>query len=500
VSDVTTQSVIVFGAGEAGRRALHSLQRAGGWNVLGFADNALPRHGTTFEGLPVLPPASLPSAGVERIVVASQASAQIVPQLRALGFRQEQIDLYRFADDTIVPIEPAGPECPRILLLTDDCISPSHGTGAVLLRHFAGYPRERLLHGYLRLKGDPFLPHSFKVAPSAEITSADAAATPDKRILSAAQLIAELTRSHGPIDLVYSHFFGETGLTFLRELLSELPSSVPVIHHVQDLLAQDDARFDALLREVSPRVSEFWAIGPGLADRVHAATGRTATLMNTFSCPITPTFKREHRDVDAGFTAVMLGNSHMPWVLDRVRSVWAEVRRRHGVGPIRWFAYPTSVLYVEHAGVRVEPDIEYYGYLSDRVLHQHLCAADLAIIPFNIADEPEYGYARYSIPSRLTEFLNAGLPVFAAAGRNTEARRFIAHHRIGTFSTIADAETFTRDLLTVVESAATRRALGAASRAFALENCDVERYRDRLFARIGALTSFDFGSVRLRAA
>jgi hypothetical protein len=139
--------------------------------------------------------------------------------------------------------------------------------------------------------------------------------------------------------------------------------------------------------------------------------------MDTFSCLITLTFKQDHRNVGADFTAVMLGNSHMPWVLDRLRAVWPEVRRQHGVGPIRWFAYPTSVLYVERAGVRVGPDIEYFGYLSDRVLHEHLCAADLAIIPFNIADEPEYGYARYSIPSRLTEFLNAGLPVFAAAGR-----------------------------------------------------------------------------------
>ena len=499
MSQQETQSVIVFGAGEAGRRALACLRREGGWHVIGFADNATQRHGTTFEGLPVVAPAQIEQLGAERVVVASQASAQIVPQLRALGLRQDQIDTYHFADDAIVPLEPAGPACPRILVLTDDCISPSHGTGAVLLRHFAGYPRERLLHGYLRLKGDPFLPHSFKVAPAADITASDASA-PEKRTLSAAQLIAEITRSHGPIDLVYSNFFGETGLVFLRELVGEIGETVPVIHHVHDLLADNDDQFDARLREVAPRVTEFWAIGPGLADRVHAATGRSVTLMNTFSCPITPTFKREHRDVSPEFTAVMLGNSHMPWVLDRVRSVWAEVRRRHGVGPIRWFAYPTSVLSVERAGVRIEPDIEYYGYLSDRVLHQQLCAADLALIPFNIADEPEYGYARYSIPSRLTEFLNAGLPVFAAAGRNTEARRSIAHHRIGTFSTIADTETFTRDLLAVVDSAAARRTLGAASRQFAIEHCDVERYRDRLFARIGALTHFDFGSRRLKAA
>jgi hypothetical protein len=493
------QTVIVFGAGEAGRRALNCLHREPAWEVVAFADNSTQRQGSIVEGLPVVAPATLRTSNVDRIVIASQAFAQILPQLRALGIATSRIDIYRFADDAIVPVEAEATVWPRVLVLTDDCIAPSHGTGAVLLRHFADYPREQLLHAYLRLKGDPFLPHSYKVAPASEIAETKGTGL-EKPALSASQLLTELQASHGPIDLVYSNFFGETGLTFLSELLKELPSSVPVIHHVHDLLTESDERFDSLLRTVAPRVSEFWAIGPGLADRVRHATGRDVVLMNTFSCPITPSFKRDHRDVSSEFTAVMLGNSHMPWVLDKLRAAWAEVRRQHGVGPIRWFAYPTSVLYVERAGVRIDPDIEYYGYLSDRVLHEYLCSADLAIVPFNIADVPEYGYARYSIPSRLTEFLNAGLPVFAAAGRHTEARRFIAHHGIGRSSTLAETDQFTRDLLSIVRDTAARRFLGRASRNYAIEHCDVTRYRERLYHRIGALTRFDFSTAARQAA
>ncbi len=483
-----TESIVIFGAGEAGRRALAHLRRSAGREVLAFADNNADRHGALVEGLRVITPESLPACDVDRIVVASQAHKDIVVQLRRLGFATSRIEIYNPGADRCEPLAPPAAGLPRILILTDDCIAPSHGTGAVLLRHFAGYPRELLMHGYLRLKGDPFLPHSYKVASLSECAAAGPVSGTERPPMNALQLIAETRAALGGVDLVYSNFFGEAGLTFLRELVDVLDPSIPVVHHVHDLLTEEDDRFDGLLRDVSPRVAEFWAIGPGLGERVTRVTGRRVVPMNTFSCPITPTFKQSHRELDRTFTAVMLGNSHMPWVLDKLRDVWAEVRRRHGVGPIRWYAYPTSVLYVERAGVRVEPDIEYYGYLNDRVLHEHLCDADLAIIPFNITDEPEYAYARYSIPSRLTEFMNAGLPVIAAAGAQTEARRFMVEHGVGDCATIANTADFTTELLRVMQSTERRRALGAAGRAFAVTNGNVEHYRQRLFARLANLT------------
>lgn len=488
MSQVATPSVLVFGAGEAGRRALSCLRRNAGIDVTAFADNDRARHGTSFEGLPIVAPDVIRSGVFERIVVASHAASQIVPQLRGLGVPADRIDVFRLAENEIEPASSAVDGWPRLLVLSDECISPSHGTGAVLLRHFADYPKEQLVHAYLRQRGDAFLPHSYPVARSGDIDPRPSANPSQRLPRAAAELVADVRLQHGPIDLVYSNVFGEAGLLVLQEILAELDPSIPVVHHVHDLLTPDDGRFDAVLREVAPRITEFWAVGQGLADRVTRVTGRRVELMNTFSCPITPAFKSRHRDLDAGFTAVMLGNSHMPWVLDRLRAVWAEIRREYGVGPIRWFAYPTSALQVEHAGVRIEPDIEYYGYLSDRVLHQHLCEADLAIVPFNIEDEPETGYARYSIPSRLTEFLNAGLPIFAAAGSGTETCRFITGRAIGRCSTPARAGTFKADLAAFMRDRIGREAVGGAARRFAQHSCDVNRYRERLMGRFGALT------------
>jgi glycosyltransferase involved in cell wall biosynthesis len=168
-------------------------------------------------------------------------------------------------------------------------------------------------------------------------------------------------------------------------------------------------------------------------------------------------------------------------VLHHVRNVWRRVREEvPGLGPIQWYAYPTSVLYVRDAGVEYGPEIEYYGYLNDRVLHEHLCAADLALVPFNIADEPEYQYAAYSVPSRITEFLNAGLPIFAAAGRGTETRRFLTAHGIGDCATIADEIEFAGTLLALMRDTPRRLALSRQGRAYAEARCDVRMHQARL--------------------
>jgi hypothetical protein len=207
---------------------------------------------------------------------------------------------------------------------------------------------------------------------------------------------------------------------------------VPVIQHFHDWLYADLRAFERSLVAIAPQITEFWAITDALGLRISQMTGRAVRTMNTFKCDIAESYKREHRDLDPRFRVVMLGNSHMPWVLHHVRNVWRRIREQvPGLAPIQWYGYPTSVLYVREAGVEFEPEIEYYGYLNARVLHEHLCAADLALVPFNIADAPEYHYAEYSVPSRITEFLNAGLPIVAAAGTGTETSRFLTGHDIG---------------------------------------------------------------------
>jgi hypothetical protein len=493
---------VIYGAGAAGQAARGCAMRDTNRSVVAFADRDPRKIDTRIADLPVVGPAALTGDWFDEVVVASHAWRDITTSLLAAGIPADRLSVYHAGEDRLAPFiqSRGGPSAPCVLVLTDDCVSPGHGIGAVLLKHLAHYPAHRLAHVYLRKKGDPFWPASYQLAPAAsredsESASAGARASGggapralEEKMASAADIAKRLTASGHAPDVIYANVFGEAGLEALEALVDALGGSVPVIQHFHDWLYADADAFARVLRRVSPRVAEFWAITDALGRHISQLIGRPVETVNTFKCEIAPVHKRDHRDLDDRFKVVMLGNSHMPWVLHHVRNVWRTVQQAvPGIGPIQWFAYPTSVLYVREAGVEFSPEIEYYGYLNDRVLHEHLCAADLAIVPFNIADEPEYHYAAHSVPSRITEFLNAGLPILAAAGAQTETRRFITDRGLGVCGTIAREQEFAGTLLALMNDTARRLALSRQGRAFAESHCDVRKHRDMLrsaFSRV----------------
>lgn len=378
---------------------------------------------------------------------------------------------------------PAFPDgaFPTILLLTDDCISPGHGTGAALLRHFAGYPQERLVHAYLQVKGEAFLVRSRQVREVGRAPGADGLPSAEEHI---AALRAEGTR----VDLIYACVFGEPGLALLEAYARCCGAGVPVVQHFQDLLYAKRADFEAAVLRVAPVVDEFWALEEAIRADIAGITGREVAVMNVFRCDVLPQHKTIHRELGPDFDAVIMGNSHMPWALDKLARAWGRVREAvPDLGPVRWLAHPSSVMYVRKAGVTFEPHVDYCGFLVGRHLHERLCAADAALVPFNIEDMPEYHYARYSIPSRLTELLHAGLPVFAAAGRGTATCDYITRNRVGVCATLADGDEFVRRLQAFLRKRSLREELGRRARAFAERHCDVNAYRATLFGRLGAL-------------
>jgi len=498
VTDTATSSIrtVIYGAGAAGRAARACAARDTHRDVVAFADSDARKIDTAVDGLRVVGPGALTGDWFDEVIVASQAWRDITTTLLASGIAKDRLLIYHAGDDRILPHEPPSSAAePSVLVLTDDCVSPGHGIGAVLLRHLAGYPTAKLSHVYLRKKGDPFWPNSYQLAGAeTRVSGGGNPQTLGEKLVSAADIASRLSAAGQTPDVIYANVFGEEGLEALDALIDAFGGSVPVIQHFHDWLYADPDSFARVLRRVSPRVSEFWAITDSLGEHIGRLIGRPVTTVNTFKCQIAPAFKREHRELDQRFKVVMLGNSHMPWVMHHVRNVWRQVQAAvPGIGPIQWFAYPTSVLYVRDAGVEFTPEVEYYGYLNDRVLHEHLCAADLAIVPFNINDEPEYHYAAHSVPSRITEFLNAGLPIMAAAGLKTETYRFITERGLGVCGTIARESEFAGTLLALMNDTARRLTLSRQGRAFAESHCDVRKHHDLL------RTAFDRVSGRRQA-
>ena len=186
-----TQSIVIFGAGEAGRRALSICAATVG------RDTGLRRQQSRSPGHIVR------RTACHRPFVIAGAQSRPRGHCQPGGgghhsaaspawCSRARLQVYNQVA-TLCGGAPFTGGGARILVLTDDCIAPSHGTGAVLLRHFAGYPRELLLHAYLRLKGDPFLPYSYKIAPAGDCASLPPeAGRLERPAMTASQLVAEL--------------------------------------------------------------------------------------------------------------------------------------------------------------------------------------------------------------------------------------------------------------------------------------------------------------------
>lgn len=88
----TKQHAIIFGCGNAARRAYPSLAEQ--YAIVGFADNNPKLHGSHFLGHPIHPPTALPRLQFDRVVIASMYAPEIRQQLVAeLSIPEEKIRL-----------------------------------------------------------------------------------------------------------------------------------------------------------------------------------------------------------------------------------------------------------------------------------------------------------------------------------------------------------------------------------------------------------------------
>ena len=83
--------VMVFGAGEGGRRALSHLR--GKVEVVCVLDNDAKKHGSTLGTVPICAPTRATEADVDQILIASIHSVQIFDQLLSLGVDIRKIDV-----------------------------------------------------------------------------------------------------------------------------------------------------------------------------------------------------------------------------------------------------------------------------------------------------------------------------------------------------------------------------------------------------------------------
>lgn len=367
-----------------------------------------------------------------------------------------------------------SPSLPNVLLFTPPCISQAHGMGMTLLRIFADYPPEKLCNVFKVYQGEPSLRNYLWIHPEKGVAPRQA-----HRPLRVDAVRKELDRTGFVPDVLYAIGYDHLDMDIIVQLIRSYHLQLPTVQHFEDYYTRGkDDEMKRKLANMGLLLTEVWALNESLADEFEPVLARKIPLVNVFNCDIPTAIKTDHRPFSADFRAVMIGNVWTPDLLPELGEAWHWLGTRvNGLRPIEWYCHPAAIERIRKLNIPFEPHIRYGGFLPDDRLFATLRDADIFVVVFNREETPEKDYARYSLPSRITEPASVGLPIFFAGGTQTGAGRYITGTGIGVASTPANVDQFRADLATFVQDAHLRARCGAQARALAEREFDVQKVR-----------------------
>jgi glycosyltransferase involved in cell wall biosynthesis len=280
----------------------------------------------------------------------------------------------------------------------------------------------------------------------------------------------------------------------LARVIKEYEGALPIIQHFHDYIPNDSGVWDSRelvedsLWDIRDALTDVWALTPMIATEVSRITGRKVSVVNTFCGEIPRRCKTQHRSFGPDFRIVIVGNFWIPRLFRDICAAWRWVGETvGGVQPIEWMCHSRSVDLVVNENVSLEPEIKPVGFFTGAQLLERLMEADMSIIPFNREKWPGNDYARYSLPSRITETAAAGVPMFAAAGSRTGTACYLREESIGVSATPSNESKFRQSLLAFARDRQLRSACGTRARALAEREFDLERYQRFLYGRLRGL-------------
>ena len=473
--------IVIFGTGSSAERAWRRLSSLEDVEIVACSDNDPGKHGHAFHDVPIRPPSELHHFDWDYVVVASQWFPQIREQLTDMGLDSRQIlaanaenireELHHALDrdrkSRNVKIgdgrEVLAGTLPRVLILTCETLNQSHGTGVVLKRFFSDFPSDQLFSLAHLESGNAWLENSAVIGH------------PDNQV---ARRIEQVLRAKGFLpDVVYATAFTEPDLSLLAGVLDVIPAGTPVIQHFHDYMPHDAEGFDRAFRGLIPEISALWALTRSLQNMLSGKFAASIDLVPTLRQALPREWRQKHVKVSREFKVITLGNFWQPWMLPFLRDVWKEVRKRFpGLGPIEWYAHPNRVQTLIESGHDPGLEIVWRGFVPN--VQERLRAADLALIPFNTEAVAANDYARYSLPSRVSELASAGLPLVAISSPDTELARFILEKGIGRVCRGPDPGAVVDSISAFISDTGARSKAGLASRALAETEFRIEPFRE----------------------
>jgi hypothetical protein len=117
-------------------------------------------------------------------------------------------------------------------------------------------------------------------------------------------------------------------------------------------------------------------------------------------------------------------------VYDCIRRIGGRLEDSFGEKPVSWFG-GQSVKQSGQAPDGVWQFLRAEAFLPDEEYYERLSRARWGLIPFDDSLEPSSSYTRYSIPSRIADFVSVGTPLIFIGGEGSATGKLIEEYGLG---------------------------------------------------------------------
>jgi glycosyltransferase involved in cell wall biosynthesis len=377
---------------------------------------------------------------------------------------------------------------PNLLVQSYFSISLAHGTGTVLIKQLAEYPRAKMANVFTFPYGEVWLEKSLWLLKDDNLKT---------RVIYAAMQIKQALRGERVADgYYYKHVAkGLAKLRFSPDILYANPAKyedlssiielrksyqIPTIIYFQDYTFQLEEDFYSDLRRVlsDRQTKEIWALTPEIASEIEDKTG---IVVKDQHIEIGSQKKTRFNAFGENFKTVIMGTIYSVETVKFLKRLWAMMKESlPELSPIEWLAHPKALKRIEK-NIRIEPEIQYRGFLQGEELNEKLLSADLSIIPVNVGRKAEDSIAQYSLPSRISELAVLGVPMFVIASPDTATARYIQRTGIAICESADNLEACKSKIVEFMKNQTMREAFSQKAREYAEKNLDIKRYREELY-------------------
>ena len=380
----------------------------------------------------------------------------------------------------------------RILVITDQAIGPSHGTGALLVRYFKDVPSVTIFNACAQMSAEADLKTTVVVPDQSEKFRAVLRNLPRLKFSAAMRavsktfyesLLAEI-RAFDP-DLIWIIVCTRRGIRVARQVIELFPR-VPCYSSFWDLVhleQLDRPAAKADLMHLSDRSKLMDAISDPLAEELTRRIGRSVGVEDFFCADRIQTPTQARRWDPGQANLVMVGNV---WLRDAFATLQKVVqlarRTRPEMGDVVWYCHIASLHRLGLSERKMPAGFTYGG--PGVGLSPTLGAGDLCLVPIHGPKTHSEGYSRFSLPSKVTELFSSGVPVFSISGPTTAFARYL--EETGTGVTVSpDSISGAAGVLSqLLDDSDKRDRMGQRARDYAQEHFEIDAFRERLLTRL----------------